>query len=171
MGKYYFIIGLNQRNSKRPESFVYYGTYKSIRLLYKNKVTRISRGFDSLEKLYKEQQIPEWRCTKCGGLVGLHYYNKEQLIEHKLCQTCLFFFEQKKAHSNNPKKIVVEGDLYTMSSSDNDSGGFKGYGGRTFKIRCLKTGKITECNNLWHQGTPPEIWKDEFPNTHEFIND
>jgi hypothetical protein len=44
-----------------------------------------------------------------------------------------------------------------------------GFGGRHSTIRMIDTGEIIETNDLWHQGTVPEEYRELMPNNAEFV--
>jgi hypothetical protein len=44
-----------------------------------------------------------------------------------------------------------------------------GHAGRLFRIRRLDNGEVFETRNLWFQGTVPPAWRDQFPDTAEFV--
>ena len=63
-------------------------------------------------------------------------------------------FEKKfQADALDSSAIVIDGKCYRIAPEH--AGGFRGFGGRKFKIKFLATGKIVETTNLWHQGEIP----------------
>lgn len=48
--------------------------------------------------------------------------------------------------------------------------GFKGFGGRSFKIRMLDNGHVAEVNDLWFQGPIPPKFHELLPDNAEFVD-
>lgn len=51
--------------------------------------------------------------------------------------------------------IIIDGECY-HTAPENETGYFRGFGGRKFKIQFLDNNEIIETTNLWHQGKVPE---------------
>jgi hypothetical protein len=66
--------------------------------------------------------------------------------------------------------FVINGNRYQVLPDAQGMLGFKGFGGRAFRIKRWSDGTIIETRNLWHQGTVPEYFKDQIPNNAEFVN-
>lgn len=130
--------------------------------------TSCTPGFDTEAELREYCKLPDWKCCKCGGEVTLTYYGYERMIEHKMCFHCDHFREQKELMLTNPNKMVINGGIYTIVPES--KGGFKGYGGRLFRIRKFGQEQVLVTTNLWHQGDVPKVWREEMPDTAEFIN-
>lgn len=133
--------------------------------------TSCSGGFDTIEALKEHNEIPDYKCSKCGGEVTLHYNNKAELEAHKMCFSCNHFRGQYEAMKTNPNKHVIDGVIYTIYP-DAPNSLFKGYGGREFKIKpIIGDGKIIITHNLWCQGEVPQAWKANLQNTAEFVKE
>lgn len=130
--------------------------------------TSRSPGFDTEEELRKHTNLPDWKCSKCGGEVTLTYCNNQQLIDHKMCFSCNHFREQAEKLKTNPCKFVIENHVYTVYP-DNPNLLFKGFGGREFKIKPFNSDNIIITHNLWSQGEIPVAWRGDLPNTAEFV--
>ena len=50
--------------------------------------------------------------------------------------------------------IIINQSCYHAAPED-DNSGFRGFGGKRFKIK-MHSGKIIETTNLWHQGRIPD---------------
>lgn len=124
-----------------------------------------SRAYDTKEELLEAKGIQKEPCVKCGGLVTLHYNNKEELIKHGMCFSCNHW---RGIAATKHKRTIVDGSCYTVCA-ENASGYFRGFGGAKFIFKNKKTGEITESTNVWHQGTVPPEWKEELPDTHESV--
>ena len=125
-------------------------------------------GFGTLDELKEYSNLPNWKCSKCGGEVSLTYSCNDELEKHKMCFSCNHFRDQVEQLETNTNKFIINGEIYT-AYPNNASAPFKGFGGRKFRIRIKATGEIRETNNLWSQGELPKIWAR--PDTAEFLND
>lgn len=63
---------------------------------------------------------------------------------------------------------VINGVKYYIDPDESDAAGFKGFGGRKFKIR-FNDGTEVTTRNLWHNGEVPDEWRDKLPDTAEFV--
>ena len=104
-------------------------------------------------------------CIICGKeFDGKAYYG-----EYSDC--CCYKCFTKKFWNNiiaeKDEHIVVDGTCYAIASSPIN--GFRGFGGRGFRIKMLDTGKVVTTNNLWCQGKIPEEYRHLLPNTAQFI--
>lgn len=130
--------------------------------------TSRSPGFDTEEELRKYTNLPDWKCSKCGGEVTLTYSNNDKLIEHKMCFSCNHFREQAEKLKTDVNKFVINNHVYTVYP-DAPNAPFKGFGGREFKIRPFGSNDILVTHNLWSQGEVPAVWRNELPDTAEFV--
>ncbi|MEV0617635.1 hypothetical protein AB0I81_30240 [Nonomuraea sp. NPDC050404] len=62
-------------------------------------------------------------------------------------------------------RVVVDGDHYAIGD---DTGGFRGHGGRRFDIEWFD-GRKTTTRNLWHQGEIPPEWRHRYPDNARFV--
>ena len=120
-------------------------------------------------------------CKSCNkeerGPEGFSQCSIRDLMESDgICFTCAFWEEHArrfKAGYDKGKVFFVNGNRYHDGGmvDKRSERGFVGHGGYLFKIKMLDTGKIIETNNLWHQGSIPEHFRERMPNNAEFIND
>ena len=84
-----------------------------------------------------------------------------------------FWFRRANFHRDfwkealqDPYAVVVGGNCYHIGSEEN-TGGFRGFGGTKFKIKILKdtpmykAGEVITTTNLWHRGEIPKELKVE----------
>ncbi|MEV4748997.1 hypothetical protein AB0K21_21685 [Streptosporangium sp. NPDC049248] len=64
------------------------------------------------------------------------------------------------------KRVVVNGEHYLICGDE--TGGFRGYGGRRFDIEFFD-GRTATTRNLWCQGTIPPRWRDRYPDNARFV--
>ena len=109
------------------------------------------------------------KCRKCSEDIELHYGNgfNNKLKELEICFNCDFWYE-KVENVNHINSLRIEREHYWIGEEKTNSGlGFRGFGGRKFKIK--KGDKIITTTNLWHQGKIPEHFKELLPDNAEFI--
>ncbi len=72
------------------------------------------------------------------------------------CFDCSFWLKKTiLPKENEARRVVVKGKHYMIATET--GGGFKGFGGRPFRIRFFD-GRGIDTNNLWYQGDiPPEF--------------
>lgn len=110
-------------------------------------------------------------CEICGKEFDKpQYHTYDKICGDKDCFTKKFWLsiiEEKKYHP------VINGVCYycDVDNPISDSRGFRGFGGRYFKIRFIDTGKIIETNNLCHNGDVPKEFRDQLPDNAEFIQE
>lgn len=109
-------------------------------------------------------------CVECGGLSNSDgWAGGDARREKSLCSHCDFWLDWVKRFG--PGDVVIDGRKYHYDPRCPIKGGessFRGFGGRTFKIR-LHGGAEVTTNNLWTQGEIPAHFLDRFPNNAEFI--
>ena len=104
-------------------------------------------------------------CIVCGKeFDGKAYYGE---YSDCCCHECFIKKFWNNIIAEKDEHIVVDGTCYAIVSSPIN--GFRGFGGRRFKIKMLDTGDVIETNNLWYQGEVPEEYRDLLPNTAQFI--
>jgi len=133
--------------------------------------TSCSGPYNSEEEAREKNMIADFVCSKCGGLVGLHYTDPypQRLTEHKLCFKCEHFREVKEVSERDKNRVIIEGNSYHIEP-DRANDYFKGFGGHQFKIiRDDDPTNIITTRNLWHQGEIPEVWKKDIPNNAKFV--
>lgn len=111
------------------------------------------------------------KCSYCkineSDLSCLECEEKKRMERDNLCFNCAFWslYVDKK---DDERIARIDGNHYYIEN--NSSNGFVGFGGRDFKIK-FNDGREIITNNLWHQGTIPDIWKDKLPDNAIFIKD
>ena len=119
-------------------------------------------GYDTLEELKEKAKIPDWPCSKCGGVVKLNYYHHKRLTKKKMCFGCDHFDQIKIDH---PNYLSINGVIYTIGKIPKGTPNkFKGFGGTHYYIqRFNDPHNVLFTDNLWHSGTIPDFWKDDYP--------
>jgi len=121
-------------------------------------------GHVTEDDLRTKLRIPEWLCSKCGGVVSLLFSGAGALEEHHLCFTCNFW-RDKLTHLIKPATVVAGGVLYSIRGEK--ASGPRGFGGRKFVIR-FHDGREVTTTNLWSAGAVPTAWVSDFPDNAEF---
>jgi hypothetical protein len=160
MEKWYLITHANKQFEGREQ--IFFSNRENL-----PPYTSCSPGFNTEKELKDHCRLPNWKCSKCGGEVSLTYHTNSILEENKMCFSCNHFREQFEKMKTNKNKFIINGGFYTVYP-ENSNSYFKGFGGRLFIIKNLKTGEIIHTKNLWHQGEIPKIWAAE--NTAEFVD-
>lgn len=127
--------------------------------------------YDTEEEAKKSNEVADFVCSKCGGLVQLSWLNPvpQELKEHKLCFKCNCFKEVKEIAETDKNRVIIDGTSY-HARPDAPDDSFQGFGGRLFRIiRDDDPNNIIVTKNLWCQGDIPEIWKKEIPNNAKFL--
>ncbi len=106
------------------------------------------------------------KCSICGVENDADRYNdevKNKQLERKLCFNCLFWVE--KAENQSPHALIDDSFRHMHAKEEivpvPIGGLMVGCGGRRFKV-VKKDGTSFVSNNLWHQGTIPEIHRHRF---------
>lgn len=107
-------------------------------------------------------------CKVCGRAYDL---DKPHYAGH-ICSDACFnknFWEEKIAHLD--EHPIIDGVCYHLDRKNLHGGfaGFKGFGGRRFKIKFLATGEVVETTNLWHNGEVPAEYRDRMPDSAVFV--
>jgi len=103
-------------------------------------------------------------CTKCGKTNDSEHYSG--LRNKAMCFSCNFWTDIKE---RNP--LIVNGDSYMDGGNQvGVSRSLLGFSGRIFRYRKLGATEWKETNNMWHQGTVPEVFREEMPDNAEFEN-
>lgn len=69
------------------------------------------------------------------------------------------------------KHVVIDGECYYLERNNLngcDRAGFKGFGGRRFRIK-FNNGEIIETTNLWHNGVIPDEFRNVLKDEAVFI--
>ena len=98
-------------------------------------------------------------CVICKAAFEYDHNNPNHTLkpDNNACSDCQFWFDlwQERDNSN----IVRVGDKhYAISTQKSSNKRFNGFGGQVFKIQ-FSDGRVVETDNLWHQGTIPEVWQ------------
>ncbi|WDP93159.1 MAG: hypothetical protein HUN04_04490 [Desulfobacter sp.] len=96
-----------------------------------------------------------YTCESCGKSYTRHLASEVYLRNN--CYDCSFWLV-KDDYPNYMKshQVIVNGQHY-MAYAETD-GIIRGSGGRRFKIQFFD-GRITNTNNLWHQGSIPRRFR------------
>lgn len=158
----------------KDKSTIQYCSHDDIIIEPKGSGFSRSIGYKSKAKLLEGEGILESGCVHCGEMVKTNNWSdefKKALIDNNICTSC-HFWNEKYENVNNPNQIVVKGVCYYMGPNKNYTGRDKsllGFGGHEWKIKKLNSDEIIQCNNLWHNGEIPELWRSKIPNNAEFI--
>jgi hypothetical protein len=128
-------------------------------------VSSISPGYDTEEELRKNYPIADWSCSKCGGVVSLSFYHREELEKNKMCFSCHCWHSRIKLKSN---QVIIDGALYSIGR-ENMRRAHSGFGGRRFRIKRFESDEIIETTNLWFGGDVPDRFHNDFPDNAEFV--
>ncbi len=83
------------------------------------------------------------------------------------CFDCSFWLKKIAISAEDKaRRVIVDGQHYRLGL--NNTGAFKGFGGRQFTI-LFHDGRIIETSNLWHQGTVSEQFREMLPDNAVFI--
>lgn len=130
--------------------------------------SRISLGYDTVEKLKEDCGVPDEPCRLCGQMFQTDYMDevKKVLLEKNICFTC-DYWERMIARPDQDRCVRIEGRHYTIAEAESGPSMFKGHGGRSFSIEFFD-GRSVATNNLWHQGAIPAHFKDKLPDNAKF---
>lgn len=120
-------------------------------------------------------------CSNCKSVVlatndregkpSIGYFGMEHMNDYSLCFTC-GFWKRYADDRYNPRHVRIKGVHYVIG--DEDSKGFRGFGGQKFKIKFLdgryKDDRILTTTNLWYQGEI-ERYKEMMPDNAEFVKE
>jgi hypothetical protein len=126
----------------------------------------MSGPFDTEEEACKGNHILKEPCRECGGLVSTSYNNRDQLIERNLCYGCDLWTDRVQLVKEDPTRIIVGGQMYSIGSEDPNNV-CRGYGGRQF-IFTLHTGQVIKSTNTWFGGEVPAHFRDRLPDNAKF---
>ncbi len=84
-----------------------------------------------------------------------------------LCFDCSFWTKKiEMSEEDEARRVIVNNQHYRLGS--NNSGPFRGFGGRKFTV-LFHDGRIVETSNLFHQGEIPKRFKKYFPDNAVFV--
>lgn len=115
------------------------------------------------DPLYKKRL----KCSECGVRHTLKWnalVNRE-LKEARLCHDCYFWVAKIGI-----ERAVRVGHQHFMIGENFEGMGFRGYGGRNFRIYFFE-GRVVETNNLWSQGDIPERFWDRLPDNARLVSE
>lgn len=122
-------------------------------------------GMDEAD-LRSSSEIPDEPCRKCGSPFATTYSNKEDLLKRHFCFSCTFWQEYVE-DKDNPRIARVDGKHYFVNKSKGGDTRFNGFGGSKFKVR-WNDGREEESNDVWHQGTIPDRFRQDLPDNATF---
>lgn len=118
------------------------------------------------------------KCPKCGGKKEspddyMSCEEKTIMANQGVCFSCAFWLVHIHNWWNDPNWVRIDGTSYypeviLKEGQRESSHGYKGFGGRLFRIR-FSDGRTIRTDNLWHQGTMPEWVQKQFPDNAEFV--
>lgn len=77
------------------------------------------------------------------------------------------FWRSQLADRSNA--VVIGSNHYRIEPDGGGPRHMRGHSGRLFRIRTLDSGEVIATRNLWHQGVIPPPWREQLPDTAEFI--
>jgi len=92
------------------------------------------------------------------------------VLEEDLCFSCSFWVRHIYEYRNG-KKVVIDGNMYSVGVEVRERFAFKGFGGRQFEIQMKDSGKSFITSNLWHNGQVPDRFREKLPDNAVFITD
>jgi hypothetical protein len=108
-------------------------------------------------------------CRECGKPSDSHKY-KGLNIPSDLCFRCDFWLGHI-SRKDEPESIRINGEHYRLSTplweENPQKREFLGFAGRVFLIH-FNDGRVVKTNNLWHQGTIPERFRNRLPDNAHF---
>lgn len=115
------------------------------------------------------KNVKPYECCLCNESEEANYFDNKRMVDKQFCFNCNFWDERVEDYIRG-ESIVIRGLHYMDAGKkpNQDRGEFRGFGGRIFKIKMFN-GKIIETNDLWHQGTIPELFKDKLKDNAEFM--
>lgn len=111
----------------------------------------------------------EHPCKKCGAENYKTCYGGDigkMMKKMGFCFNCAFWQEKV---DNKRRFTIIDGSSYVLGNSSSDAK-YRGMAGRTFTVRHFRSGTVKSYNDVWHQGTVPDHFRDELPDNAEFAN-
>lgn len=136
---------------------------------------QITRSDDSVSLIFYDEAVAESLygrtivCSECGDSEDLKFYEMVnfELYKTELCHTCHFWIEKFGWTFEPDQCRAVRVNHKHYAVGENTDKGFRGFGGRAFRIR-FHSGSIVETTNLWSQGDIPERFWDRLPDNAVF---
>jgi hypothetical protein len=133
------------------------------------KFSSLSPPYNSKEEIYADKHVLKEPCKICGGIVDIGYREVGYKLKRKnICFDCNFW-EGIIEDKDSKIRVFADHVAYRVGVENPNPyfEGFKGFGGRGFKITNLKTGEEIISHNLWCNGDIPELFWDRLPDTHK----
>lgn len=134
---------------------------------------KCSSGFETKEVLMDHNKVAIYRCKECEGVVSLSYgpcREKELMEEHRVCFHCAFWLNVIPSYKRNKRRVVINGNSYYVEPyAERATYKFLGHGGRFCKIKRFDSDEVMTTNNLWHQGSVPQHFRDRLKDNAEFL--
>lgn len=117
--------------------------------------------------LKNKSTLPEkYTCLICGKLDSTDYFGTcietELMQKHTCCFGCAFWLHE----IDTKEKYIITGDYQSFWAANHisiDAPGCgrwgNGFGGSKFRVT-MTSGETFYTDNLWHQGTVPEYFRD-----------
>lgn len=122
-----------------------------------------------MNRVRKPSETP---CTSCGAEgyeIDYRPETVEELARRGICLNCLHWLEVVEARSLH---CVIDGFAYRPKADDPDlrrrTGGWGLGGGGTEHRIVLEDGTLLRCNNMWHRGEVPDLFRDRLPDDARF---
>ena len=121
----------------------------------------------------KTQKYTGYACSSCQAPTVPAYSppTGQRMIDRQLCFHCDYWEEVANAlrTSSDPKRIIVDHNVYYDYGHSNDNTSHLGFGGREFKYRRIDSDDVVSTNNLWSGARLPCKYWDELPDTAVFV--
>ena len=118
---------------------------------------------------FEHQSAAVYLCKHCGAMSTDSYSEptKTQMREGQVCFGCNHW--EQIASCPHPDMLIIDGDVYSDAGRklEPGNGHSLGHAGRKFIIK--QGDRTWMTNNLWHDGTVPEEFRDRLPNNAEFV--
>lgn len=113
------------------------------------------------------------KCVFCGANFsseGLVEKVKSSMDSKHLCFSCWFWDGQLQEDTQRGTHnwAVINGNHFVLKPKTD--GPFQGFGGAHIVVK-FHDGVVKHCENLWHQGEIPDVWRAMFPDNAEFITE
>lgn len=106
-----------------------------------------------------------YTCKACGKTYTKKLSPKAYLEDN--CFDCSFWlFKTEYPKDLVERRVIVDGEHFMVSVETGP--GFQGFGGRQFIIQFFD-GRLIATNNLWSQGTIPELFREMLPDNAIFL--
>lgn len=110
-------------------------------------------------------------CRECGQKRQCNYFPdvQERLIRTSTCFSCDHWLAMVR-FKDDPATVRVMGKHYMDGGNTSSPSRMNGFGGSVFRVK-FHDGRCLETNNLWHQGTIPDHFKERLPDNAIFVWD